>query len=108
MFDLTAVIAFLFGASGGIIWKLYDKYIVHRRLNIDEETSYRAELKKDIDNLRAYVQRLEEDNRETKRKYMELYKDYVKLQISNDQIIIELEATKEQIAKLSVEKKDKS
>lgn len=103
---LEAVITLLLGAgSGGILWKLYDKYISHKRLNIDTETSYRKELKEDLDNLRAYVRKVEEENREAKRQYLKVLKDLNNLQISYDQLKTEFTALKEkhELARLGIE-----
>ena len=103
---LEAVITLLLGAgSGGILWKLYDKYISHKRLNIDTETSYRKELKEDLDNLRAYVRKVEEENREAKRQYLKVLKDLNNLQISYDQLKTEFTGLKEkyELSRIEIE-----
>jgi len=103
---LEAVITLLLGAgSGGILWKLYDKYISHKRLNFDTETSYRKELKEDLDNLRTYVRKVEEENREAKKQYLKVLKDLNNLQISYDQLKTEFTVLKEkyELARLEIE-----
>ncbi len=105
---METVVTLLIGAGGGgALWKLWDKYITHRKFNIATEVSYREELKQDIDKLREYVGTLEKSNIENKEKYIELFKDYNTLLIEFRQLKIDLEKAKDEIKSLKQTKEDK-
>lgn len=102
------VILFLFGAGGGgALWKFYDIYIRHKQVKFDNETTYRNELKQDIDSLRNYVTQIENDYRDTKEKYIGLYKDHTRLQIAYEQLKFELDQARIEIDDLKQNKRNK-
>ena len=105
--DLQTLIVLLTSAvSGGGLYKIWDVFFNNRKYKEDSETSYRKELKEDVDQLRKDLSEIQAELIQSNKNYINLLRDYGKLEILFEGIKQENEMLKKVVHTLEQKIKD--